>query len=268
MKTNVQLKGFLMFGLVMGLMIAYVNFQNSKFGTILLIVSVVLLFIAAYYVGDNTNNKQFERIMKKVGGENLLYVVDGTAAVDIGSLIIHYGLKRKKYDHIFESNNNIFIDVLCALPTDVPAGEGFSCIKNDLSEILKMTNMERVEYVGKTYSFGIHFELQPAKVSASMLQRIQQSLVSILIDKHHLNMAKRYLKTEESGIVYYWEFVGCYASRFVSYSVEDDVWDYDNEDVSYDLSDFESEAIIITENEFEAIYEKVANDETLAEYNR
>ncbi|WP_294618635.1 hypothetical protein [uncultured Bacteroides sp.] len=66
MKTNVQLKGLLMLCVVIGIIIVYVNFQHSKIGTVLLIASVVLSFIAAYYIDDNTNDKQFERIMKKV----------------------------------------------------------------------------------------------------------------------------------------------------------------------------------------------------------
>lgn len=268
MKTNVQLKGMLMLCLVMGLVIVYLHFQGSVFGIILLITSLALCFTVAYYIGDNTNDKQFERIMKKVGGDNLLYVVDGTAAVDINSFIIHYGLKRKKYDKFFETNNNIIIDISCALPADVPAEEGFRCIKNDLLDVLKTNSKKRVTYICKTYSFEIHFELQPTEVSVSTLQQIHQSLISILVDKYHLNTMKRYLKTEEDGTVYYREFVGYNISRYISYSVNDDVWDYDDEYVSYNLSDVKSEAVIITENEFEAIYEKVANDETLAEYNR
>lgn len=37
------------------------------------------------------------------------------------------------------------------------------------------------------------------------------------------------------------------------------MWNYDDEDAGYNLSDIKSEAVIITENEFEAIYEKAAS---------
>lgn len=262
MKTNVQLKGLLMLCVVMGIIILSVNFQHSKIGTILLIASVVLLLVAAYYIGNNTNDKQFKRIMKKVGKDNLLYIVDGTAAVDIDSLIIYYGLKRKKYDRIYETNNNIFINVSCALPANISAEEGFHCIKTDLEKAFKTIDNKSIAYKYKTYSFEIHFELQPKNVSAPVLQQIQQSLVSILIDKYHLNSVKRHLKTDENGAVYYWEFVGDHAVRLACYRADDNVWDYDNEDVSCSLSDIKSKATAITEKEFESIYNHVENTQT------
>ncbi len=251
-----------MFCVVMGLIILSVNFQHSKIGTILLIASVVLLLIAAYYIGDNTNDKQFERIMKKVGGDNLLYIMDGTIAVDIDSLIIYYGLKRKKHDWIYETNNNISINVSCALPANISAEEGFLCVKTDLEKAFKTIDNKSIAYKCKTYSFEINFELQPKNVSAPVLQQIQQSLVSILIDKYHLNSVKRHLKTDENGAVYYWEFVGDTAVRFVGYNAENNIWDYDNGDLTYDLYGIEFEATAITEKEFEAIYKQVENMKT------
>lgn len=90
------------------------------------------------------------------------------------------------------------------------------------------------------------------------MQQIQQSLVSILINEYHLNTIKQYLKTDEIGAVYYWEFVGYNAVRFVRYNAENNVCDYDNEDVSYDLSDIKN-ATVITEKEFESVYAAVEN---------
>ena len=136
MKTNVQLKGLLMLCVVIGIIIVYVHFQHSKIGTVLLIASVVLSFIAAYYIGDNTNDKQFERIMKKVGGDNLFYIVDGSAAVEVESLNIYYRLKKNKYDKILELSNNVEISVSCALPICTSTKEAFNNIKNDLTASL------------------------------------------------------------------------------------------------------------------------------------
>ena len=50
---------------------------------------------------------------------------------------------------------------------------------------------------------------------------MQESLVSILIDKYQLNAVKRYLKTieAEDDTIYYWEFTGYNVTRFVRYNV-------------------------------------------------
>ena len=78
MKKNIQLKGLFLLCVSLGFVILNVTcFQQSKTGIILLIASVASLFIAAYYIGNNTNDKQFERMVKNVGGNNLFYIVDG-----------------------------------------------------------------------------------------------------------------------------------------------------------------------------------------------
>lgn len=263
MKTNVQLKGLLMLCVVIGIIIVYVNFQHSKIGTVLLIASVVLSFIAAYYIGDNTNDKQFERIMKKVGGDNLFYIVDGSAAVEVESLNIYYRLKRNKYDKILELSNNVEISVSCALPICTSTKEAFNNIKNDLTASLIEDIAKCVKFKYKHYFFSVDIELQPAKFSVPAIRQIQQSLVSVLINKYHLNTIKQYFKVnEDNNRIFYWEFIGNNAVRCVSYNAENDVWDCDNEDVSCDLSDDIGKATIITEKEFETVYEQVENMKT------
>lgn len=259
MKTNVELKGILMLCAIMGLFILYVQyFQDSKMGTIILIALTALLLFVVYWISDNTNDKQFERIMKKAGGDNLLYIVDGSAAVEIDSLVIYYGLYKKEYDWIFKSNNYVDISVSCALPAVPPTKDVFNAIRNDLAACLEKDIAKCVHYKYRCYSFSIHFKLHPRRISVAILQQIQQSLVSILINEYHLNTIKQYLKTDEIGAVYYWEFVGYNAVRFVRYNAENNVCDYDNEDVSYDLSDIKN-ATVITEKEFESVYAAVEN---------
>ena len=73
MKTNVDIKGVLMLCLVMGLFIIYIAyFQHSRFSTIISITVGVLFFTVSWWTVDNSNKEQFKRIMKKVGGDNLL----------------------------------------------------------------------------------------------------------------------------------------------------------------------------------------------------
>lgn len=258
MKTNVELKGILMLCAIIGLFILCVQyFQYSKIRTIILIALTVLLLFVIYWISNNTNNKQFERIMKKVGGDNLLYIVDGSAAVEIDSLVIYYGL-YKKYDWIFKPSNYADISVSCALPTASHTKDVFNAIRNDLAECLEKDIVKYVHYKYRCYSFSIHFTLHPRHISVAVLQQIQKSLVSILINEYHLNTIKQYLKTDEIGAVYYWEFVGYNAVRFVNYNAENNVCDYDNEDVSYDLSHIKN-ATVITEKEFESVYAAVEN---------
>ena len=90
---------------------------------------------------------------------------------------------------------------------------------------------------------------------------MQESLVSILIDKYQLNAVKRYLKTieAEDDTIYYWEFTGYNATRFVRCNVQRQLLDYDDEDVSQALSDITSNAVILTEKEFEAVYNQAVD---------
>lgn len=268
MKTNVDIKGVLMLCLVMGLFIIYIAyFQHSRFSTIISITVGVLFFTVSWWTVDNSNKEQFKRIMKKVGGDNLLYIVDGSAAVEIDSLVIYYGLDKKE-DKFFESNKDVEISVSCALPLSTHPEEVFNTIRNDLAESLKEDIAECAQYKFRYYSFSVHFKLHPKRVSVAVLQQIQQSLVSILINKYHLNTIKMYLQTnEEKGSVYYWEFIGYEAAHYVGYDAEnnvidyDDESDYDNEDGIFNLSDIEN-ATVITKKEFNSVYAAVENIRT------
>lgn len=261
MKTNVELKGLLMLCAVMGLFILHIlYFQHTEMGTIILIALTALFLFVIYWMSDNSNDKQFERVMKKVGGDNLLYIVDGSAAVGIDSLNIYYKLKRNKYDKILERNNKVEISVSCALPICTSTKEAFNNIKNYLNASLKEDIVKCAIFAYRHYSFDLDIELQPTKFSIPVLKQIQQSLVSVLINKYQLNTIKHYFKINKgNGWTFYWEFIGSNAVRCVSYNAEKGLCN-DNEDVSFNLSDIDKETVI-TEQEFQSIYEYVENTE-------
>lgn len=237
---------------------------DRTFHDILTAISIILLFVIAFWLNRNVNSKQLQRMMRQVGNKQLIYNMDGIAVVAIDDLLICYGLKKKKMDLLLETNNNVYVDVSCALPTDASAQEAFSVIKSDLDEVLEREETECVEYELKVYSFDLHIELQSKHTSVVTLQRIQQALVSVLINKYHLNTVKRYLKTVEkkNNTVFYWEFIGNHVTRSVCYDPQSQVWD-NNEKVIYDLSDMTSDAVILTEQEFEMLYEQAVNSQAV-----
>lgn len=262
MRKYVQFKGILMICLVFALVTLHVKyFQNTNGSAISLIIIIALLFIAAYWIGNNTSSKQFERIMKGVGGENILYILDDIAAVDTDNQLIYYSLKKNRYDWFWETNNNMLISCFCALPIGMSAQEIFHVIKKDLDEIMNPKGARCTDYECKQYSFYVEFELQSKDVSVEVLRQIQESLVSILIDKYQLNAVKRYLKTieAEDDTIYYWEFTGYNVTRFVRYNVQRQLLGYDDEDVPHALSDITSNAVILTEKEFETVYNQAVD---------
>lgn len=243
---------------LLGCMFVYVEYFQNEHNIWFLSIFTLLVLVVAYWTGNNTNARQFERILKKVASDYSLIIMDVSAEVEIDDLIIHYDLRKKKFDKIFESNNNTMdVKVSCAFPVDGATERIFNGIRDDMKESLEKDIAKYVHYKCRRNSFTVHLELPAKYISVQVLRQIQQSFIDILIDKYHLNIIKRYLRTNENGMVYYWEFIGYEATRFVGYDAENNISDYDTGDVRYGLSDITSKATVITEEEFESAYEGV-----------
>ncbi|MDO4165127.1 MAG: hypothetical protein Q4D56_12205 [Bacteroides sp.] len=260
MKQNVEIKGMLMVGVWFALVIGYVNFlQASRYSTACIIAAVLLLMASVFWIWRNANNRQFARIMKKVGGKDFLYVARGVAAVEIDGFTLYYELKHNKSDWSQRGINHVTIYFFCALPTEGQPQEAFQEIKAELGASLDRA-MEGIcpivydckpEYQQAYFSFGLKIHTKYATVRT--LQKIQQCIVSAMMEKRQLHKVKRYFASSRNS---YWEFVGFNAVRSVSYDPKTDKWCCDDKDVNFCLSDLNKNAVSMTEEEFEALYRK------------
>ena len=161
------------------------------YGTISIIILLIALFFISWWIGNNTFQKQFQRLIKHVAGEYhyemfgnnadvmlMPYEYDGDDNVQTEGLTIHYQLIQPKYHWILSTTADIVVSLNRLLPPDLPP----DCIMERVNQALDFTDVQQdafaVTYALDTDSLCIEILIPGQYSTATRLSSIQNSLLS------------------------------------------------------------------------------------------
>lgn len=162
MKQYVEVKGLIALGLCLGLLLLWAQYDSMSWLELTLLV--LAIFVISWWIGDNTFQRQFQRMMKRVAGDYAYSIVGDSAdvmifpyefdgdKVETEGLVVHYQLVQPKYSWLLSTTADVEVSFSRKLPDDTPHNEAIDNIVEHMNTALNNTDIHQLDAFAVTHA--------------------------------------------------------------------------------------------------------------------
>ena len=193
MKQYVEVKGLIALGLCLGLLLLWAQYDSMSWLALTLLV--LAIFVISWWIGDNTFQRQFQRMMKRVAGDYAYSIVGDSAdvmifpyefdgdKVETEGLTVHYQLVQPKYNWLLSTTADVEVSFIRMLPVDAPHNEAIDNIVERINAVLKDTDIQRFDAFAVTRaidneSLRIAILIPGQHATTTRLRSLQNALIA------------------------------------------------------------------------------------------
>lgn len=193
MKQYVEVKGLIALGLCLGLLLLWAQYDSMSWLALTLLV--LAIFVISWWIGDNTFQRQFQRLMKRVAGDYDYLIVGDSAdvmifpyefdgdKVETEGLTVHYQLVQPKYNWLLSTTADVEVSFSRKLPDDTPHNEAIDNIVEHMNTALNNTDIHQLDAFAVTHaidteSLRITIIIPGQHASTTRLRSLQNALIA------------------------------------------------------------------------------------------
>ena len=193
MKQYVEVKGLIALGLCLGLLLLWAQYDSMSWLALTLLV--LAIFVISWWIGDNTFQRQFQRMMKRVAGDYAYSIVGDSAdvmifpyefdgdKVETEGLVVHYQLVQPKYSWLLSTTADVEVSFSRKMPDDTPHEEAIDNIVERMNTALDNTDIHQLDASAVTHtidneSLRIAILIPGQHATTTRLRSLQNALIA------------------------------------------------------------------------------------------